>query len=188
MTAKKIKRVGLVAHYSKQGDWAFNKAFKFARERELQLNIFYFINSSFEIPQNKAPKEITTVPISEDTLIAEDRKLREYYDDLLGDYVDVGFRVCDSVRHNFELRCCLMKRDYDILFIPYIYESVPFGNMPIEEFAYRFPAPVVLVGPESENNFHINPPTNLIIDFLDLEDISCAFIEKPERYQELPVL
>jgi len=188
MTTFKIDKVGLVAHYSKQGDWAFNKAFESAKMRNLQLNIFYFINSSFEMPQDLAPKEVETSEIPEEIIISEDRRLREYYDDDLGDYVDVGFRVCESVRHNFELRSCLMKQEFNILFIPYLYEHVPFGNMPIEEFAFRFHAPVVLVGPTLENEFYLNPPARLIVDNISSSDNNWYLIEEPEKYQKLAVL
>jgi len=187
MTTYNIEKIGLIAHYSNQGNQAFNWAFKFARERNNQLNIFYFLKSTFDMPQDKAPKEVKIPDISDDLLIAEERKLREYYDETLGDYVDVGFKVCESVRHNFELRSCLMKQDFNILFIPYLYKTIPFGNMPIEEFAYRFHAPIVLVGP-SENEFYINPPAHIVVDRLYLPDNSWHLIEEPENMQELAVL
>ena len=188
MTTYKIDKVGLVAHYSKQGDWAFSKAFDLAKMQNLQLNIFYFIRSSFDMPQDKAPKEIQTSDIPEKIIISEDRRLREYYDDILGDYVDVGFRVCESVRHNFELRLCLMKQEFNILFIPYLYKNVPFGNMPIEEFVFRFHAPIVLVGPGSKNQFYLNPPARLIVENISLSNKKWHLIEKPEKYQNLAVL
>ena len=188
MTAFKIEKVGLVAHYSKQGDLAFNVAFDFARRKNLQLNVFYFLNSSFDMPQDKAPTEIEAPDVPDEVMIAEDRTLREYYDTLLGDYVKVGFKVCESVRHNFELRSCLMKQDFHILFIPYLYKGVPFGNMPIEEFAFRFHAPVVLVGPESPNEYHLNPPAQMAAGAIPIEENACSVIQKPEHFQELPVL
>ena len=77
MTAFKIEKVGLVAHYSKQGDWAFNVAFDFARRKNLQLNVFYFLNSSFDMPQDKAPTEIEAPDVPDEVMIAEDRTLRE---------------------------------------------------------------------------------------------------------------
>ncbi|MCP4726474.1 MAG: hypothetical protein GY863_15620, partial [bacterium] len=121
-------------------------------------------------------------------LINEERKLREYYDERLGDYIKAGFKVCESVRHNFELRSCLMKQDFHVLFIPYLYRGVPFGNIPIEEFAYRFHAPVVLVGPGLENEFHLNPPAHMAADAILLPGETPHVIEKPECFQELSVL
>jgi hypothetical protein len=188
MTAIKIEKVGLVAHYSDQGNWAFHSAFEFARSNNLQLNVFYFLNSFFTMPSDKTPKELETPVFSKEQLIAEERKLREYYDELLGDYVKVGFKICESVRHNFELRSCLMQQDFQILFIPYLYRGVPFGNMPIEEFAFRFNAPVILIGPESERECHINPPAHIASDMDPVTHYQWSLIEKPEHFQELSVL
>jgi len=188
MTAFSIEKVGLVAHYSEQGDWAFNAAFEFARRQDIQLNTFYFLRSSFDMPQDKAPGEAPAPEITDKLVIAAERKLREYYDERLGDYVKAGFKVCESVRHNLELRSCLMKQDFHILYIPYLYSGVPFGNMPIEEFAFRFHAPVVLVGPESENEFHVNPPAHMAMEAIHLPEEMVCVIKKPEHFQELPVL
>ena len=187
MTAFKIEKVGLIAHFSEQGDRAFNAAFECAREKNLQLNTFHFMLSSFEMPQDRAPMDVPAPVISDAEMIAEERKLREYYDNRLGDYVNAGFKVCESVRHNFELRSCLMKQDFNILFVPYLYRGVPFGNMPIEEFAYRFQAPVVLVGPDADYEFHLNPPAQVAADRAPICDHPWVLIEKPEKLQELPV-
>ena len=44
-----------------------------------------------------------------------------------------------------ELRRCLKRGEYQLLVIPYLETGGTFGNMPIEEFATHFLAPVVLV-------------------------------------------
>ena len=60
--------------------------------------------------------------------------------------------------------------------------------MRIEEFAFRFHAPVVLVGPSSEYELHVNPPANLIIERISLQSNRWIPIEKPGQFQELAVL
>jgi len=165
VTTVAMDSVGLCAHFSEKGDWAFDFAFALARRHKSQLNIFYFLRSPYEKyaePPGRGRKA------DDQVLIATDRKLREYYDKCLGEYVDVGFKVCEETRHSKELRTCLMQREYELLIIPYLERDITFGNIPIEEFAYRFTAPVVLVGPERPDQYYLNPSAVLLVDRLAL--------------------
>jgi len=165
VTIVPINSIGLCAHFSKKGDWAFDFAFALTRRRKCQLNIFYFLRSPYE-KYTEPPGEGRK--IGDQVMVATDRKLREYYDKCLGEYVDVGFKVCEETRHAKELRLCLMQREYEVLVIPYLEREITFGNIPIEEFAYRFTSPVVLVGPDDANQYFVNPQAALIADKLAL--------------------
>ncbi len=167
MTTVAMDSIGLCAHFSVKGDWAFDFAFTLARKHKCQLNIFYFLRSPYEKyvePPGGSRK------VDDSVLVATDRKLREYYDKCLGDYVDVGFKVCMETRHAKELRTCLMNREYLLLVIPHLEKGITFGNIPIEEFAYRFTAPVVLVGPDRPDQYHLNPSAVLLMDKLELPE------------------
>ncbi|MGW8178231.1 MAG: hypothetical protein ACWGQW_05600 [bacterium] len=48
MTAIGLKAVGFCAHYSPQGDWAFDYALRLSRERLLQLNVFHFLADPYD--------------------------------------------------------------------------------------------------------------------------------------------
>ena len=174
MTIVSVNSIGLCAHFSEKGDWAFDFAFALTRKHKCQLNIFYFLRSPYEKyvePPGKGRK------IDDQVLVATDRKLREYYDKCLGEYVDVGFKVCEETRHAKELRTCLMQREYELLIIPYLERDITFGNIPIEEFAYRFTSPVVLVGPDRPDRYYLNPPAALLVDKLELPPESWKEIE-----------
>jgi len=190
MTFLNIEKIGLVADYSMKGDWAFELAFYLARTHSLQLNIFNFLESPFSVSQTMKPSEIRidSQLLESRELIQKDRHLREYYDDLLADYLDVGFKICLSARHNLELRRCLREKDYQLLIIPYKDRGISFGNMSIEEFAYRFIAPVILVGPDQPNQYFLNNPARLIADSLRLPFPHLNTVEKPIHFQKLPVV
>jgi len=188
MTMLRIEKVGLVADYSMKGDWALRFALPIARSANLQLNVFSFLESPYSVPLDSKPAEVPEKEWTEKDIIAKDRELREYYDSRLGDYVEVGFRVCESARHNLELKRCLIEREYQIMIVPYLDFGIPFGNMPIEEFAYRFNAPLVLVGPTHEREFHCNAAGSLVTDALDLPRGSYKTIERPKSFQELAVI
>jgi len=188
MTTLNVEKVGLVADYSQAGQWAFDLAFRIARSEKLQLNIFRFLESPYDVPLNTSPCDIPSHSWDETVVIAKDRELREYYDGQLGDYTDVGFRVCGSARHNLELKRCLKHKEYQLLILPYVRYGVSFGNMPIEEFAYRFNAPVLLVGPGHAKEYHANPGAKILIDSFTLTLAGTVALSKPEAFQQLAVL
>ena len=188
MTTPKMEKIGLLADMSEQGDWAFETSLRMAREMGAQLNIFHFMESPYEVPQDVAPSEIAERQYDDAALVQADRKIREYYDEKLGDYVDVGFRVCESVRHNLELRRCLKRKDFQLIFIPYPARGVTFGNMGIEEFAFRFTAPMVLVGPERAGQLHLNPPANNMNKYFGSLSGDLSVIPEPAELQNRSVI
>ena len=174
MTTLTINSVGLCAHFSKKGDWAFDFAFALTRRYNCQLNIFYFLRSPYE-KYTEPPGDGRRV--DDRVMVATDRKLREYYDKCLGEYVDVGFKVCEETRHAKELHTCLMQREFDLLIIPYLERDITFGNVPIERFACGFIPPVLLVGPDEPDQYFLNPQAALIVDRLELPSGSWETIQ-----------
>jgi len=188
MTTPRIEKIGLVADYSRQGDWAFETALEIARARGASLNVFHFLESPYKAPLDRAPSRVPAMEVDDQTLVQMDRELREYYDERLGDFVEVGFRVCDSGRHNLELRLCLKRKEYQVLVIPHLGYGAPFGNMPIEEFAYRFNAPIILVGPERPDQRLLNTPAQVILGSVSLPLGAWSPISAPSTFQTLSVI
>jgi hypothetical protein len=164
MTTPRIQKVGLVFHFSEAGDWALAAALQVARTRKTALNVYYFLQSPYEVPYDVAPADLTTLCFDSATLAQQERKLREYFEERLGDFDDVRFRVCESGRHNQELRRCLLHHEYQLLVIPCPRQGVGFGNMPVEEFAYRFASPVMLIGPERPDQVRLNSFASVMHD------------------------
>ncbi len=189
MTYIRIDKIGLVANFSEVGNWAFDLAFHLSKTHSYQLNIFNFAESPYTISASLDPSKCSLNPeIDIKKQINSEKKMREYYESLLGDFVDVGFKVCNSHRHNLELRHCLKKKDYQLLIIPYIKQGISFGNMPLEEFAYRFISPIILVGPDHPQEYHINEQAGLIIEELEIPTRQWSRIPIPEKMQQLPVI
>ena len=163
MTSIAVKDIGFCAHFSRQGDWAFEFALSLARRLGHRLNIFYFPRLDASLSNRPAGR------LDEDELIALDRRVREYYDDKLGDFVEAGFRVCEDFVDT-ELRRCLFRREYQVMVLGYPGHAAPFGDESIETFAYRFNGPVVLVGPDRPDQLYLNPPARLVSWRLDLSE------------------
>lgn len=169
MTSVMIDSVGFCALYSKQGDWAFDLAFRIAESRNIQLNVFHFLSNPYvlddKVPENLSKEERTTL------IIENERALRMYYDKLLKDYLKVGFRLCEENEWT-ELHRCLIKREFDILILGVPTTDATFAGKPIREFADSFVSPVILVGPDSPQTLYVNSQARMISEQLYLPEIA----------------
>jgi hypothetical protein len=168
-----MKGIGLCALFSRQGDWAFDYALFLARKHKAKLNVFHFLESPYAVRRDvvfvDAEKDETAV-VSPELIAKKDKELRLKYDERLGDYVDVGFRLCEG-SDEWELKKCFKRGDYEVLVIGYQAKHADFGGTTtIEEFAGRFHGPLVLVGPESPDVFHINEKAKEMLDQLDIPE------------------
>ena len=188
MTTPNIDKIGLVFDYSKQGEWALSAALRLGRGCPAMLNVYYFLESPYSVPHDVAPAMLPEKHFDSETLVRTERELREHFEDRLGDFEDVRFRICESGRHNLELRRCLLHREYRLLIIPYPHAGASFGNMPIEEFAYRFQTPVLLVGPDREDQLWLNQYAAVVDGSRSLGFGPWLPIAEPERLQTQPVL
>ncbi len=174
--------VGLCAFFSKQGDWAFDYALALARYHNVKLNIFHFLESPYRMRRDIVfvdAQRTKTGYVTPEFLAQKDRELRELYDERSGDYVEVGFRLCEG-NHEWELRKCFKKGQYDILVIGYNMKGADFGgSTTVESFAETFKAPVVLVGPDAPDSFYINGRARRRLPDLMIPDGKWYSIEIP---------
>jgi hypothetical protein len=166
-----MQGVGLCATFSRQGDWAFDYALDLARRNNTKLNIFQFLESPYTMRRDvvfvDAEKTKTEV-VSDDLVAKKDKELRMQYDDKLGEFSDVGFRLCEGASE-VELKKCFRRGDYEVLVIGYQERNADFGGTTtIEKFADKFNGPVVLIGPDDPNSFYINDKAKEMVDELNI--------------------
>jgi hypothetical protein len=173
--------IGLCAVFSRQGDWAFDYALKLARSHKTKLNIFHFLDSPYMLRRDVVfvdASKTETAKVTPELLNKKDREMREMMDPKLGDYVDVGFRLCEG-SDEIELRKCFKKGEYEILVIAYNAKGADFGGTTtIEHFATHFKGPVVLVGPDAPDSFYLNHPAEQVLDQLHIPKEQCHKIEE----------
>ena len=178
MTIARIKAVGFCAHYSRQGDWAFDYARRLAQKHGLQLNVFHFLDDPYAEQEQPSPlysrQDLARIAFE------KERELRMYYDERAGDFVDVGFRLCfdDSWR---ELHRCLHEREFQVLVLGKPSHEARFCKESIETFADTFISPVVLVGPDRPDEFRLNSRAALMIDRFDIPEERRGAVEIPTR-------
>lgn len=166
MAIPTLNAVGFCAHYSDQGDWAFDFALRLSRLHRVQLNVFHFLSDPYDPEDNLA--DLLSDADRAKLAIEREKELRLYYDQRSGDYLDVGFRLCEDAEW-VELHKCLVVREFQVLVLGYIRKNVSFGRQPIEKFADSFICPVVLVGPDRADQYYLNSRAQMIIDKLGLE-------------------
>lgn len=174
MAIPTLNAVGFCAHYSDQGDWAFDYALRLSRQHQIRLNVFHFLTDPFD-PTDNLADQLSDKDRAK-LAIEREKELRLYYDRRAGDYLDVGFRLCEHAEWT-ELHRCLVVREFQLLVLGYVFSGVSFGRRPIEEFAEAFICPVVLVGPDRANQFHLNSRAQLTVDKLGLENKDWSLLE-----------
>ncbi|MDY6863809.1 MAG: universal stress protein [Thermodesulfobacteriota bacterium] len=165
-----MKAIGLCSYFSKQGDWAFELAFRIARNKNLQLNIFHFLESPFRFRREYVYKDESKeelVHVAPELIVKKERELREYYEDKLGDFVDVGFRICER-NEIFEVKKCLFRKEYDVLIMGYHDIGAHFGGEPVEKFANEIKVATILVGPQKPDSYYLNDRAVPLADELGL--------------------
>jgi hypothetical protein len=63
-----------------------------------------------------------------------------------------------------------MRREYDVLVLPYPDFGLRFAGRPIEEFVQGMPCPTILVGPNRKDQLYVNTSAHLWMDRLGFED------------------
>lgn len=167
MTVPRLRAVGFCAHYSRAGDWAFDYALRLSRLHGLQLNVFHFLTDPYD-PADEGPGRMSKEERAK-LIVERERELRMYYDERAGDYLDVGFRLCEDNEWT-ELHRCLLIREFQVLVLGYPDAAAMFAGRPIEEFADAFVSPVVLVGPDNESQIRVNSRAVIIRDRLGIPD------------------
>ena len=168
MTTPGLKAIGYCVNYSKQGEWAFALALDLAMRYELQLNIFHFVSDPYQAKAAARP----TSP-GDEALVEIEKKMRLHYDERLGDYLDVGFRLCEQNEWT-ELHRCLCKHEFQLLVLARPTSDATFGSRLLTEFADGFVCPVVLVGPHAGTELTFNEPARLMAYRLGLDQFGTA--------------
>lgn len=167
MAIPTFNAIGFCAHYSKQGDWAFDFALQLSQKHNVQLNVFHFLQDPYDPDYNK-PKHLSHLEIDK-MAIAQEKKLRLYYDKRAGEYLNIGFRECYEDSWT-ELHRCLKISEFQLLILGYTKKGDVFVKKPVEEFANDFISPVILVGPKYSDQLCLNNQAALLSFELGIQD------------------
>jgi hypothetical protein len=150
------------------GNWAFSMALDLAVQHDVKLDVFFFPTSPCQ-PHDSRGRHGELATESEDRKVAIERDVRVYYDQLLGEFLNVGFRLCEGDEEPELRRCLLMRKEYDVLVLAYEGYRCRFGRKTIEQFAESMPCPTILVGPERPDQLFLNTAAELYVGALGLQ-------------------
>ena len=128
MTLPRLNAVGFCAHYSLEGDWAFDYALSLSRLHAIRLNVFHFLTDPYD-PEDQPPSFLSKADRTQ-LIVERERELRMYYDSRAGDYLEVGFRLCEDNEWT-ELHRCLLLREFQVLVLGYVGRQAMFAGKPI---------------------------------------------------------
>jgi hypothetical protein len=178
MTVQNLNGIGFCARLDTVGDWAFHVALSLARQHGVVLNVFFFPEPCGEAhPPHGRRGEL--LDLNDKAKVELEKKVRLYSEDRLADFLEVGFRLCEGDEEPELRRCLIMRRDYDLLVLPYPSRAHRFGDRTIEEFAQTMPCPTILVGPTRENQLFVNSPARIWMESLGLQGADWQEISFP---------
>ena len=186
MTVQAIRGVGYCARMTRSGDWAFDFSLDLAERFDVRLDIFFFPTAPSR-PHPSRGRHGELADVSEDQKVEMEKNVRLYYDQVLGDFVNVGFRLCEGDEDPELRRCLLVRKEYDVLVLAYEGYLGKFGTRSIEEFAESMPCPIVLVGPERPTQFFVNTPAGVWLERLGLDEADCHHVNDVVTRAPFPV-
>lgn len=176
-----MRTIGLCTHFSKTDEWAFDYAFKLAQTLGTQLNICHWLESPYTIRRDIVyddlfePTQIVTV--TPELLNRLELQLREYYEPKLGDFTEVGFKLCEGA-YRVELLRCFRQDLLDLVVMGYQLplEEAVVEDRSLEDFAASIDYPIVIVGLDGPESFLLNMKALEILHQLDLPEGSWKVI------------
>jgi hypothetical protein len=168
-----MKKIGFCTHFTQTDAWAFDYALGLARRHDWQLTICHWLNSPYNLRRDlvypSLDKDGEAQPITPKLLIQLELELRQYYEPKLGDFTQVAFKLCEGM-YQVELTRCLRQNLLDLVVMGYQRpeDQTVSGEQTQENFALHLPYPIVIVGPESPDQFLINQAAEKLLDELQL--------------------
>jgi hypothetical protein len=174
--------IGLCTHFSQTDEWAFDYALKLAKHNNWHMIICHWLQSPYSLRRDMVNDDLFkpqhTVPVDEKLLTKLEYQLREYYDQKLGEFTDVAFKLCEG-NYQVELTRCFRQNLLDLVVMGYQphQASQEHSEKPQELFALEFDFPLIIVGAEGEQHYLINQKASQWMEALCLDNVSWKLIQ-----------
>lgn len=153
--------VGFCTHFSQADEWAFEYALNLAKRNQWQMIICHWLESPYSLRRDMVDDDLFnpkhTVPVDEKLLVKLEYQLRDYYDQKLGDFTDVAFKLCEG-NYQVELTRCFRQNLLDLVVMGYLphQEAQEHNDKPQELFALELEFPLIIVGAKGPQNYLVN--------------------------------
>jgi hypothetical protein len=176
-----MKKIGLCTHFSQSDEWAFNFALELVRRNDWQLTICHWLNSPYTLRRDMVYPTLREAgelqPITPKLLTQLELELRQHFEPKLGDFTNVAFKLCEGM-YQVELTRCFHQNLLDLVVIGHQQaEQMTSAEQPLVDFAAQLNHPLVIVGPESPDQFLLNHAAQTWLDELRLPEGSWQAVE-----------
>ena len=176
-----MKKIGLCTHFSQSDEWAFDFALELVRKQGWQLTICHWLNSPYSLRRDMVYPTLheggEPQPITPALLTKLELELRQYFEPKLGNFTDVGFKLCEGM-YQVELARCFRQNLLDLVVLGYPPTDPETSNeQPLEEFAAHLNYPLVIVGPDTPDHFMLNQAAQGWLDELQIQENSWQAVE-----------
>jgi hypothetical protein len=119
-----------------------------------------------------------TVPVTPQLLNRFELQLRQYYEPKLGDFTDIGFKLCEGA-YQVELLRCFREHLLDLVVMGFQEPDSATSSIeqPVELFAAKLEYPLIIVGVDGPNSFILNAKAFDLLDQLALPEGSWQVLE-----------
>lgn len=163
-----MKSIGICTQFNPSDDWAFDLGFQIAQRGNHKLVICHWLKSPYrlrrDIVENDLFSPTGTVEITPELQVQFERQLRECFDERLGDFTNVAFKLCEG-QYQVELARCFHQNLLDLVIMGYhsAPQDLAGGLRPQVEFASGFHHPVILVGMDGSFSYWLNASAEQVI-------------------------
>jgi hypothetical protein len=176
-----MKKIGLCTHFSQSDEWAFDFALELVRRNDWQLTICHWLDSPYSLRRDMVyptlRKDGEPEHITPRLLTQLELELRQHFEPKLGDFTNVAFKLCEGL-YQVELTRCFRQNLLDLVVIGYQQvEQMTSAEQPLVDFAAQLNHPLVIVGPESPDQFLLNHAAQSWLDEMKLPYGSWQIVE-----------
>jgi len=170
-----MKTIGLCTHFTQTDAWAFDYALGLVHRHDWKLTICHWLNSPYSLRRDMVyaslqdQEQLQTITPA--LLTRLELELRQYYEPKLGDFTQVAFKLCEGM-YQVELTRCLRQNLLDLVVMGYqsLEDQAVSSAQGQESFALHLPYPIIIVGPDSPDQFIINTAAEEWLDELGLPE------------------
>jgi hypothetical protein len=109
-------------------------------------------------------------PVTLRLLTQLELELRQHFEPKLGDFTNVAFKLCEGM-YQVELTRCFRQNLLDLVVIgSQRDEQMISAEQPLVDFAAQLNHPLVIVGPQSPDQFLLNPAAQSWLDEMKLPE------------------
>ncbi len=167
--------IGLCTHFSQTDEWAFDYALTLAKKNQWHMIICHWLQSPYSLRRDMVNDDLftpqKTVPVDEKLLVKLEYQLREYFDQKLGDFTDVAFKLCEG-NYQVELNRCIRQNLLDLVVMGYqTQEDAQEHNEKSQElFSFESDFPLIIVGADGPQTYQLNQKALAWKDQLQLKE------------------